>query len=412
MYFELSKDVQSEDIIKIGFCGDIDMTMGSRGWKGALLAVEQINSEGGILGKTIKLIVEDSDYEISGDIAVASQAFTRLITLDKVNFIISTDGDRAIGAYQEISSQNQVIYFTLSGLLETWTQRVLDEYDKFKYFFRAFPSNSTAYFMNIADSLDTLRDYSGFNKVGLLTIDLPSLEGLANTLESVLEQNYGFEVSYIGLYPMETVDFSSYYANAEAAGTEILVPITIFDDGIPLAKEWYDRQSPMVTWGLNPIVSDFDGWESVEGKCEKMSLNAPAVTTGYPLTTQTLTFSNSFFDRWGDVPDGVAAAAYDSIRFILYDAINRVGTIETDSVIDSLEETHITTSMAGNFVFTSSHDVMVGKNPNNPNDNYLFLLFFQWQNGKQVPVYPQKIMEEAGATYQYPPWSGPWDAIE
>ena len=34
------------------------------------------------------------------------------------------------------------------------------------------------------------------------------------------------------------------------------------------------------------------------------------------------------------------------------------------------------------------------------NDNYKL---------PEVPVYPQEIMEEAGATYTYPPWSGPWD---
>jgi hypothetical protein len=28
-----------------------------------------------------------------------------------------------------------------------------------------------------------------------------------------------------------------------------------------------------------------------------------------------------------------------------------------------------------------------------------------------VPIYPKQLMEEVGATYVYPPWSGPWDNI-
>jgi len=36
--------------------------------------------------------------------------------------------------------------------------------------------------------------------------------------------------------------------------------------------------------------------------------------------------------------------------------------------------------------------------------------FFQWKpDGTRVPVYPRELKEEAGATYTYPPWEGPWD---
>lgn len=52
---------------------------------------------------------------------------------------------------------------------------------------------------------------------------------------------------------------------------------------------------------------------------------------------------------------------------------------------------------------------MMGENPNDPDADYWLVIAFQWQNGKQVPVYPKKIMEEAGVTYKFPDWSGPWD---
>ena len=402
---------QSEDTIKIGLCGDLDMFVGGGAYKAALLAAEHINAEGGILGKKIEIIAEDSDYETGGDMAVASQAFTRLITLDQVDFVISSDGHSSIEVYQEISSQHKIIFFTTTGGSTTATQRVLDDYDKYKYYFNSFPNNQTAYLASLADSLNTLREYTGFNKIGFLTIDLTSLKGLTEALKAVFEQSYAFEVSYTGYYPLNTVDFASFYAAAEAAEVEILVPLTIFQDGIPLAKEWYDRQSPMVTWGLNAIVSSYDGWEAVEGKCEDMSLNEPATTAGYPFTNQTLLFRDSYLEKWGDIPHGTASGTYDTIRFILSDAIKRAGSTDADLVIEALEKTEIETSMVRNFVFTESHDVMVGKNPNDPNEDYLLLLMFQWQDGERVPVYPRRIMEEAGASYTFPDWSGPWDNI-
>jgi hypothetical protein len=38
--------------------------------------------------------------------------------------------------------------------------------------------------------------------------------------------------------------------------------------------------------------------------------------------------------------------------------------------------------------------------------------FFQWQDGVLVPVYPIWLMEEAGATYTFPDWPGPWDNLD
>ena len=85
------------------------------------------------------------------------------------------------------------------------------------------------------------------------------------------------------------------------------------------------------------------------------------------------------------------------------------GTIETAAVIKALESTDIETANVRRFVFTSSHDIFVGEDPNNPDEDYFLVCLFQWQDGAQVPVYPIKIMEEAGATYKFPDWPGPWD---
>jgi hypothetical protein len=94
----------------------------------------------------------------------------------------------------------------------------------------------------------------------------------------------------------------------------------------------------------------------------------------------------------------------------LLNAIKRAGTIETEAVIEALEETDIETSICRRFVFTSSHDIFVGEaGPNRLSEDYFFVALFQWQDGAQVPVYPIELMQEAGATYLFPDWAGPWD---
>jgi hypothetical protein len=125
-------------------------------------------------------------------------------------------------------------------------------------------------------------------------------------------------------------------------------------------------------------------------------------------------FREAYVERWnGEVPSWSGTLIYDFIRFVLPDAIKRAGTTETEAVIKALEKTDVETTTARHFVFTSSHDVFIGMaGPNRPDVDYMMVLLFQWQNGVQVPVYPQEILDEAGATYKYPPWRGPWDNIQ
>jgi hypothetical protein len=52
---------------------------------------------------------------------------------------------------------------------------------------------------------------------------------------------------------------------------------------------------------------------------------------------------------------------------------------------------------------------MVGSGTlNSPAEDYYVMCIFQWQNGKPVPMKPEAIMREVGATYKYPLWNGPW----
>jgi branched-chain amino acid transport system substrate-binding protein len=220
----------------------------------------------------------------------------------------------------------------------------------------------------------------------------------------------GFELVYKGVFPMRSLDFSSYFAAAEAAEVEVLLPLIASDSGIPFIKEYHDRQSPILVQGLIVTASSPEGWTMTDGKCENIILAAGEMVAGYPITSKTLPTRDAYLDRWGEsITSGLA---YDLMRFILPDAIERAGTLETEAVIEALEKTSIETSTVENFVFTKSHCALTGENPNNPDASYRLSLLFQWQNGNLVPVYPQRIMEEAGATYKFPPWPGPWHELD
>jgi len=394
---------QSSDTIKIGVCADLDKPWAQEDYEGVKLAVEQINAEGGLLGRQVEVFGEDDDGGL--DPTITSTALNRLITVDNVDFIIGLGSLTKL----EIIAQHKKIFISTLGV-EECEQQVLDDYEKYKYYFACSP-NSTSTRVRMINSLLNLRDVTGFNKIGLLSLDFESLRASFEVLESSLSQK-GFEVVYKNFFPIGTFDFSSYFAAAEAAGVETLLPI-MTDEYIPFVKEYYDRQSPILIFGgsLGALPRP-SAWDYTDGKCEDVcsgSIGA-AVGAGYPLTSKTLATIQAFIDKGFEAP--LTALGYDIVRFILADAIKRAGTIETEAVIKALEETSVETSNAKKFTFTESHAVMVGSDPNDPEADYMLDMLFQWQNGELVPVYPKAIMEEAGATYTFPDWSGPWDDLD
>ena len=406
-YVLLNGEVTSETV-KIGVFADLDDERGRSQWRGVMLAVEQLNDEGGIMGKQIEVVGEDNDVMSGADATVLNLALTRLLSYHKVDFIIGIAGDKGF-MVQDMVAEHKTIYFEFGSNEDEYTQRVLEDYDKYKYFFRPM-FNATSVFHGATDSLVHLREMTDFNKVGYLGEDLGWTKGIMDGLDYVLPEVYGFDVVYRGKFPLDTVDFSSYFAAAEAAGVEVLLPFIGGLNGIPFVKEYHDRQSPMVIFGgfLNSLAAGPKGWVNTDGKCEYVSNVLWPTEAGYPLTIKTLPARDAYMDRWGEIPDWGSTATYDIMRYILPDAIERAGTLDVDMVIPALETTSIETTSARDFVFTSSHDLMMA-DPNNPDDDHSLVLLFQWVDGKQVPVYPKKIMEVEGGTYTFPDWSGPWD---
>ena len=403
---------RATETIKIGVCSDLDNFYGEATWQGAVLAAEQINAEGGVLGRNFEIVAEDDDTETApGDIAVASNALTKLITVDKADYIIATAGSATL-VFQDIAAEHRKILFSVGNINDELTQRVLDNYDKYKYYFRGGAGNATTATYAMVDSVLTIGNYTGFTKVAYLVEDAPVFKQVASGMEELLPE-HGFDIVYRGIIPLATTDFTSYFAAIEAAGAEILVPVIITQTSASFVKEWYGRQSPFVVWGYLTLAMNSGFWELTEGKCEGVTFVGIPIIAGYPLTSKTVPTREAIIERWGDLPNGAAASAYDFVRFILPDAIKRAGTTETDAVIKALEETDVETSGARRFVFTFNHDIMIGPaGPNRPGEDYVLVCMFQWQNGTQVPVYPKEIKEEAGVTYTYPDWTGPWDNIQ
>jgi branched-chain amino acid transport system substrate-binding protein len=332
-YFLLGRPAQSAENIKIGIIGDIDMPSGKASLQGAILAAEQINAQGGILGRNITIISEDDDSMTPpADVSVATNALTKLITVDKADYIIASAPTSIALTYQDICSQQKKILFTIFNAIDNLTQRVSENYDKYKYYFRSYQVNASTVSNGMLGDIIAVGNYTGFTKIALLFVDSTASKPTYLTLNKTLP-SHGLQVVYSNLFPPTTTDFTSYFAAAEAAGAQIIVPYMASGSSAPFVKEWYERQSPTVLWGVIGGAVDANFWNSTEGKCDTVSFAGTPAVSGYPLTNKTALTHGAYIQRWGEIPSATAVGTYDTLRFILTDAIKRAGTTETEAVI-------------------------------------------------------------------------------
>ncbi|MBA4422354.1 MAG: hypothetical protein C0390_04520 [Syntrophus sp. (in: bacteria)] len=91
--------------IKIGVIGPMNFVQGKGHWNGAVMAAEEINAKGGVqVGKEkmkIELVKADSNEFINP--TDATNAMERLITSDKVDFIVGGFRTEAVLAMQDIA---------------------------------------------------------------------------------------------------------------------------------------------------------------------------------------------------------------------------------------------------------------------------------------------------------------------
>ena len=130
--------------IKIGVIGPMNFVQGKGHWNGATMAAEEINAKGGIqVGKKkmkIELIKADSNEFLN--VTDATNAMERLLTRDKVDFVVGGFRTEAVLAMQDIAMENKKIFIGCGAAHPELCTRVAKNYHRYKYLFRGSPFNS------------------------------------------------------------------------------------------------------------------------------------------------------------------------------------------------------------------------------------------------------------------------------
>jgi branched-chain amino acid transport system substrate-binding protein len=224
---------RAADVVKIGLDDTFTGTyaeLGKNEQIGCQLAVDQINAKGGILGRKVELLSEDST---SADTGTAVQKAHKLIDRDKVNFLLGNVNSAMAIALGEVSNQAGILHIVTGGHTDSVTGT-----DCHWNVFRV--CNTTRMETNsVAKTL--------FKKYGkrwyFLTPDYAFGHTLQQGFEAALKENHGTELG-ASLTPLGTTDYSSYLIKAQATNPDVIIFLQAGEDAVNALKQ-------AVQFGLN-----------------------------------------------------------------------------------------------------------------------------------------------------------------
>lgn len=297
-----------------------EAAFGQSSHKGTLLAVEELNAAGGVLGRKLELVSEDNQSK-QGESATIVR---KLITRDKV---VAMLGEVASGRSLEaapICQQYKIPMISPSSTNPKVT--AMGDYIFRVCFIDPFQGTVMARF-----ALNTLK----VKKVAVL-VDAGSAysDGLAKYFTQEFTAKKGVIASE-RKYNSGDKDFRAQLTAIKAAGPEgIFVPGYYTEAGLIVKQA---RQL-----GINVPIFGGDGWEApqlleIGGK----ALEGTYYSTHYSFEDQSeavQAFVKKFRARFNEIPDAMAALGYDSVK-VLADAMGRAGSTEGPKVRAALAAT-------------------------------------------------------------------------
>jgi len=377
------------------------------GWdaeRGLTLAVEEINAEGGVdVGGTMRPfqleVIDTRDLEASVPTSDALLAVEKLILENNADFIVGgpVRSEAALAAMDLMTRHKKVHILSTGALTPAINDKIVEEYDKYKYTFR-ISGEARSIVGDIIAVLEDIRAKHGLDQGYIMIQDVAHARSGGDILNNLLTER-GWTIHGLDVYPTGTTDFSTSLLNAKDAGAQVLILWMDMPESSILLKQWYDLQVPALPFGsILAAAEQPDFWDATEGKGEFAIANLVNAGNAYTEMNQwAQDFYEAYEERWDVPPEAYGTSSSYMTPYVLKDAIERAGTLDTDAIIKALEETDLM-GVYGRIKFDpATHQVVHSMDPNEGAVGTMI----QWQGGDRVTIFPPAA---AVGELQLPPW--------
>ncbi len=340
LFLIFSCQPKSDNEILIGEFGSLTggtATFGQSTHKGILMATEEVNGSGGLLGKKIRIVTED-------DRSLAEEAKTAVLKLIKFKKVVALLGEvassRSLAAAPE-AQKNGIPMISPASTNPQVTQ--VGDYIFRACFIDTFQGEAMARFAfknlglrKVAVLKDIKNDYS---------------VGLADFFVKTFKELEG-EITSIESYSEGDIEFRAQLTSIIARNPEgIFIPGYYTEVGL-IARQAREL-------GFQGSLFGGDGWDSAK----TIEIGGPAVDNSYFSTHYASddpnpvvqNFIAKFSQKYGAPPDAMAVLGYDSAQ-ILFDAIRRADSTEGAKIRDALAQTNNFNGVSGSISINKNRD--------------------------------------------------------
>ncbi len=312
---------------------------------GMMLAVDEINEQGGINGRKIRLIVEDSGYDPKKAVLAAQ----KLVNQDKIFMMMGHIGTAQNMAAMPVQFEKNVINF----FPVTAAREMYEPFHKLKYSFAA------TYFDQIRRAVPQMVKEKGVKKVCTIYQDddfgLEVLRGGEAGLKSI-NMDYTEKTSF----KRGATDFSSQVAKMKAAGCELVVLGTIIRETIGTIGESRKTGLNPVFLGSSAAYTDLIhklGGKAMDGMYATMTVQNPYTDEA----SQPIRFwANKYKTKFNEDPAVFSVYGYIIINTFANAATKAGKNLTTDSFIKVMDTMSIPTDIFGSAPATFSATKRLG----------------------------------------------------
>ena len=355
----------SKDEITLGSIQDLSGPLagfGKQARLGMMLAVDEINETGGINGRKIKLLVEDSGYDPKKAVLAAQ----KLVNQDKIFMMMGHIGTAQNLAAMPVQFEKNVInFFPITAAREMY-----EPFHKLKYSFAA------TYFDQMRIALPNLIKEKGAKKICTIYQDddfgLEVLKGAEAGLKT-LNMDFAERTSY----KRGATDFSSQVSKMQSSGCDLVVLGTIIRETIGTIGTARKLGFNPTFIGSSAAYTDLIhkiGGKAMDGLYATMTVQNPYTEE----TSQPIRFwANKYKTKFNEDPTVFSVYGYTIINTFT-NAANKAGkNLTTESFIKVMDTLTIEPDIFGSAKATFGPTKRLGSDASR---------LSQIQNGQWKPV--------------------------
>jgi branched-chain amino acid transport system substrate-binding protein len=328
-------DQSNSDPIKIGMITPLQTGSGKDMRDGAKLAIDQINNNGGILGRNLKLLPRDSEL----DAGKVNESYTELTLKEEVD--LTMGGWLGPGMKNIMSgiAESQTLHFNPgSALVDGVNNLINNDYDTYKYHFRFSENGMQAAEKRFEFVKDKFEEF-GWKKVGLLTEDL----GWNAPIQSYMIENFpnvGPTLEADIRYSIDTEDFSTIFDQMESNDVDVVLGFNTVS-GRPSIPQWFKQERNFAYAATISAAQQSNYWRSTNGEC-RYFVNPIPVVPGQKKTDLTVPFQNKFFNSYNHYPRWPAYNSHEAIR-VFEKVAKEAETVESEPLVPLIENVEMKT---------------------------------------------------------------------